>query len=298
MTKEYNYHTRVMGCDFDMTFIANSTAQADRYFMQANEIAQTYENRFSRFDLTSELSILNEKKSLKVSEDFLDVFWIAYRLYKQTNAKFNPLVKIANIGYDKSFEKISEDELMKLQNTEYDTNLDNVAVLKKQIILQKTQELDFGGFLKGYVAQKIAKSVKSEKGIIINIGGDMYVKGSDENRQKFVVEIAHPKDESKNISFSIINKALCTSGIYKRKWKTESGKKHHIINTDTKDSAQTDIMSASIIHSKGAVADAYATLVVSLGMRDAQKFLQKQKDIDFVLIDVNGDIIKSKGIKL
>ena len=39
MISEYNYHTRVMGCDFDMTFIAHSTNEADDYFTKAVEIA-------------------------------------------------------------------------------------------------------------------------------------------------------------------------------------------------------------------------------------------------------------------
>jgi len=298
MTNEYNYHTKIMGCDFDMSFIANSVAQADSYFIQTNEIAQLYEKKFSRFDKNSELSILNDKKSLKVSKEFLNVYWTAYHLYKKTSKRFNPLTQVASIGYNKSFEKINKDKLISLQNTKYDTNLDNVIVLKNQIILQRAQELDFGGFLKGYVVQKIVNSIDSNKGMIINIGGDMYAKSSSNDKKEFVVEIVNPLDELKNISFSIMNKALCTSGIYKRKWKTEFGKKHHIVDTKTRDSALTDIISASIICSDASVADAYATLAISSGFKYAINFLKKQRDIDFVLIKTNGDIIKSKGIKL
>ncbi len=282
-----------MGCDFDLTFIANSTAQADGYFTQASKMAQKYEKRFSRFDVDSELSILNDKKSLRVSDEFLNVYWVAYRIYKQTQGKFNPLMQVANVGYDKSFEKIDNDNSSQLENLDYDTNLDNVSIVKNQIILQETQKLDFGGFLKGYVTQKIAHSIKSDGGIIINIGGDMYVRGSDKDKNKFVVEVAHPADESKNISFPIINKSLCTSGVYRRKWTIDKSKKHHILDINTKDSAQTDVVSASVLHNKGAIADAFATVAVTLGMDRAENFLTKQNGVDFVLIDVNGDIITS-----
>jgi thiamine biosynthesis lipoprotein len=298
MWQEYNYHTRVMGCGFDMTFIAKTVAQADKYFIQANEIAKSYEKRFSRFDKNSELSLVNEKKSARVSRDFLEVYWVAYHLYKETQAQFNPLLQVSNIGYDKSFEKMDNSDCMEVKDVSYNTNLDDVTVLRHQIILQDSQKLDFGGFLKGYVAQKIAQSIKSNRGVIINIGGDMYVRGGDKDRKKFIVEIVHPVGESKNISFSILNKSLCTSGTYKRKWKTDNGSKHHILDSSTKDCTKTNLISASVVHSKGAVADAYATIAITLGLNGAKEFLERQGNVDFVLIDKKGDILKSDNIRL
>lgn len=292
MTKEYNYHTRTMGCDFDMTFIANSTAQADRYFTQAVKIAQSYEKRFSRFDSKSELSCMNKNKSVEVSRDFLDVYWVAYNLYKRTHTQFNPLLQVSCIGYDRSFDTMDDDESCVVNETVYNTNLDDVAILSHRIILQDSQKLDFGGFLKGHVAQKIAQTIDDVHGIIINIGGDMYVHGRDEERQKFIVEIAHPHDESKNISIPIMNKALCTSGTYKRKWKRNGEQKHHIVDAKSKDSTQTNVISASVMHQNGAVADAYATIAITRGSQKAQHFFSEQQ-IDFVMICDNGDILAS-----
>ncbi len=296
MAKEYNYHTRIMGCDFDMTFIAKTVAQADRYFTQANNIAKSFEKRFSRFDTTSELSFVNKNKSVEVSQEFLEVYWIAYDLYKKTHKRFNPLVKVSCIGYDKTFEKITDCKIDNLDENEYNINLDDVVILPHRMVLQDSQNLDFGGFLKGHVAQHIAENINSGYGIIINIGGDMYVRGSGQDGKKFIVEIAHPEDESKNISFSVLNKSLCTSGTYKRTWTSHNGKKHHILDTQTKDSTRTDIISASVIHKKGAIADAYATLAVILGSQKAKKFFDEQQ-IDFIFICSSGDIIISDNFK-
>jgi len=285
-----------MGCDFDMTFIAKTAAQADRYFTQAYNIAKSFEKKFSRFDRNSELSFANKNKSLKVSQEFLEVYWVAYDLYKKTHKQFNPLVQVSCIGYDKTFEKITDCKTDDLNKSDYNINLDDVVILPHRMILQDSQRLDFGGFLKGYVAQRIAEDINSGYGIIINIGGDMYVRDSGQDGKKFIVEIAHPKDESKNIFFSVLNKALCTSGTYKRTWTSHHGKKHHILDTKTKDSTRTDIMSASVIHEKGAVADAYATLAVTLGSQKAKKFFDEQQ-VEFVLVCSNGDIITSDNFK-
>ena len=296
MVREYNYHTRVMGCDFDMTFIAETSAQADSYFTQANSIAKLYEKKFSRFDSDSELSFINKNKSLEVSQEFLKIYWVAYNLYKKTHKKFNPLVQVSCIGYDETFEKITDCKVEGLNDREYNINLDEVVILPDRMILQDSQKLDFAGFLKGYVAEYIARSIDSKRGIIINIGGDMYVRGYDERGEKFIVEIAYPRDESKNISIPISNKSLCTSGTYRRIWTSQQGKKHHIIDAHTKDSTQTDVVSASVVHENGAIADAYATLAITLGSEKAQKFFIEQH-INFVIICANGDIITSDNFK-
>ena len=232
-----------------------------------------------------------------VSKEFLEVYLIAQSFYRKTNGKFNPLMQVSKIGYDKSFEKLGKDEIIQSKITDYDINMEQIVLKGNKITLEKTQKLDFNGFLKGYVVQKISQSIKSDNGFIINIGGDMYVKGVDQNQEKFIVEIVHPLDESKNISFPIKDKALCTSGIYKRKWKTANGKKHHILNTVTRDSAKTNILSVSILHSNGAKTDALATLAITLESKGVDAFLKEWQDLEYVLIDVRGDIITSKGFK-
>lgn len=296
MTQEYNYHTRVMGCDFDMTFIAQTAAQADGYFTQAVKIAQSYEKRFSRFDSNSELFLVNKNKSVEVTQKFLEVYWIAYDLYKGTQTQFNPLVQVSQIGYDRSFDKMTTEKSDDLNKIEYNINLDDIVILSDRMILQDSQKLDFGGFLKGHVAQIIAQKISNSDGVIINIGGDMYVKGVNQDQKAFSLEIAHPNDESKNILISIMNKALCTSGTYKRKWKQNDENKHHILHSDTRDSTKTDVVSASVIHESGAIADAYATLAVTLGSKKAAHFFD-ERQIKFVIICENDDILVSDDLK-
>lgn len=298
MLKEYNYHTKAMGCNFDMTFIAETETEADKYFIQAKTIVTAQEKRFSRFDKNSELSFLNKNKSLKFSPEFRDVYKIARDLYDQTKGQFNSLLQVARIGYDKTFEKIIDKENINSEEIEYNINMEDILISDQGIALGKKQQLDFGGFLKGYVTEKIAKSINSAYGMIINIGGDVYVRGKDQNKEKFVLEIINPRDGSKNISLEIFNESLCTSGTYKRLWEIKSlkNKKHHILDYKTRDSTQTDIISASVIHKNGAWADALATLAITLGSREAKKFFDTQK-IEFVAICTNGDIITSKIFK-
>lgn len=298
MLKEFNYHTRVMGCDFDLTFLTKDISVADQCFTRAVEMAEFYEKKFSRFNANSELSILNTAKSMAVTKEFFDVYEMALSLYRETSGIFNPLLQVSQIGYTKSFEKISSgDESLHIGNLRYNQNINDIVVNRDTITLQNDQLLDFGGFLKGYVVEKIAQELHECMDLIVNIGGDLFAKGKDENNENFVIEIEHPLDEKKNIFVSVNNEALCTSGTYKRKWIADGEKYHHIIDSMTRRNSKTDIISASVMHSSGSYADAYATYAISVGSKKAEKFFIS-KNINFVLICENGAIIKSANLNL
>ncbi len=296
METEYNYHTNIMGCDFDMTFITESEEEADKCFIKALSTASSYEKMFSRFDKSSELSQLNKHKTLVVSQEFLDIFFVAKELYKKTQKRFNPLLQVSKIGYNKSFDKLNKNQVCDFKFQTYDIDLEKIMVINNKIILQKNQNLDFGGFLKGFVVQKIANEIQNSKGSIINIGGDLYVNGLNGKNIPFEIEIINPCDKSKNIKLFLSNKTLCTSGVYKRTWKYNNIQKHHIINVNSMDSANTDIISTSVISEDGAIADAFATLSITLGSKKSINFFESQ-NIEYVIICKNNDIITSDNIR-
>jgi len=285
-----------MGCDFDLTFVSSSVSKADQYFTRALTIAMEYEDKFSRFKKNSELSLLNKYKSLAVSGEFLKVYKIAKKISKKTEGRFNVLEQVSSIGYNTSFEKLSRRQVEQKGSNEYNNNLSEIKIRNKSIYLKEKQSLDFGGFLKGLVVQDINRQINNKYGSIINIGGDLYVSGLDPANNKFKIEIINPLNKNNKIIVDITNTAICTSGVYKRKWKKGNINKHHILNPNYKDSAETDILSASIFHKNGALADAYATMSIVMKSKRAINFLNSQK-IPFVIITKDAKII-SKNIRL
>jgi len=174
---------------------------------------------------------------------------------------------------------------------EYNIDMEKIVVAGSKITLQENQVLDFGGFLKGHVAQVIVQSFPSISGVVVNIGGDIYVGGNS-----FEMEIINPIKGGKNIKVVLENEALCTSGVYKRKWKVDGQSKHHILDVKTKNSAMKEIISASVIDINGGRADAYATMAVAMGVEKAKKFFE-ENDISGVLICTDSAIIIVGSIK-
>ena len=214
MLKEYEFKDRVMGTDFVVSLVSQTEEAATSGYNQAIGIARAYENRFSRFIIDSELSTLNENKDLFVSDIFWQVFSVAENLYKETNAVFNPLLQISSLGYNKSFNDM-EKHLEVNPEVCYDASWDNIYFDKKQkrICLGPQQKLDFGGFLKGYVAEEIANTLKYYfTGIIINIGGDIFTYGEDENNMPFTFSVFNPITQKDFGHILLKNESVATSG--------------------------------------------------------------------------------------
>jgi len=314
MLKEYFFNAQVMGCDMDISIVMPTIMkdEARKIYAKILYDVQEYEKQFSRFLPESELSKVNKNSGTKtyITPHFTVIFQKAKELYTKTHSAFNPLLQVKKLGYINTFSDIQQknivDIIQKSSSNTYSYPIDFDSIILEQlennwyITLQKNQQLDFGGFLKGYIAEEMAqKAIQYEgvTGVIINIGGDIFSMGYDENTEPFIMSIYNPvtkKDISQNAGIILHNKALATSGNYKRVWQVGSEKRHHIVNPKTCTNPATDLVSASVVHSSGAFADALATVVMTKTSTDAQTFLQ-DFDVSYVLITSGGEILQNNN---
>jgi thiamine biosynthesis lipoprotein len=148
--------------------------------------------------------------------------------------------------------------------------------------------IDFGGIVKGWCVEQLAKQyIQNVHGIIINLGGDIAAFGNDLYTKKFQMSIWNPITK-KEISMKIHNEVLCTSGTYKRYW----GNYHHIIDPFILSSSQSDLLSASIIHKNGGICEAIATACIIWGKEKSINFLEQEK-ISYLLIEKTGEIMQN-----
>jgi len=296
MLEEFEYNGKAMGTDYSIAIVCDSKELADRLYDNTKNDIHEYESCFSRFLPNSELSILNENKSMIVSKKLFYVTEKSYELFTTTRGIFNPLIQVSRLGYDKNFNDI-KDVLNTEDNSYYDIDFSSVVLDKNKlhINLNEGQRLDYGGFLKGYLAEILAKKIKlySNKinGVIVNLGGDIYTEGLDKNGEKFVFNIYNPVLKNNEINVTLYNQGLATSGIYKRSWSFIGKKMHHILDFSGKKNPESDVVSASVIHRDGAIAEAFTKVFISVDYKEALKILGN--DIKFVIIKNNGEVVKN-----
>ncbi|MNY14984.1 Thiamine biosynthesis lipoprotein ApbE precursor [compost metagenome] len=134
---------------------------------------------------------------------------------------------------------------------------------------------------------------------LVELGGELKAKGKKEN-ENWKVGIDKPDEKSTSerklkAVIHLNNKALATSGNY-RKFYVENGQKFsHIINPRTGYPARQNLLSATVIADEGIVADAYATAFMVMGLKKSIQFLEDNKDLKLSVYFVYDDSGKLKS---
>lgn len=284
-----------MGSEASLSIIAPDQDTADTVADTLFAIAEAKEARFSRFRETSELSILNRDRTLVVSQDFMDALLLGRKLYQKTSGIFNPLVDISRFGYDADITEVKgTDRAGRKDGTPYSIDIDTIQIDQETmtVSLQTGQSLDFGGYMKGHTAEKMAKAAIGCAGVIVNLGGDIYARGIDAEGKPFVFTVDHPIDPNTDVSFFATNVGIATSGSYNRHWNHNGTPFFHILDSSGTQNPKTELVSTTVIAATGAEADAYATVALVLGAAKGAAFL-KELGLEYCFIKENGSVVLS-----
>ncbi len=155
------------------------------------------------------------------------------------------------------------------------TERDGVTVLS----MPEGVQIDLGGIVKGYADDRVA-GIFAEYGIedaIINLGGDVRVMGTRPDGTPWRVGIRDPEDSDGYLGgLALSDVTVVTSGGYERYFEDEETgvRYHHIIDPRTGISADSGLISVSVISSDGTLADALSTAIFVMGTEDALEYCE------------------------
>ena len=294
--QEFTYTGKAMGTDFSVSIVSEDETVARTLFESAGSTVHAYEARFSRFLPESELSQLNATRTAIVSPEFLEALLEAERLFELTHGVFNPLVQIDRFGYVTSFETLENTTSTPSPEEPYDIDFSTTSIDPevRSVILNEGQKLDFGGFLKGFLAEKIAKELMNSEnivqGVIVNLGGDIHTQGLDAEGAPFLFSIYNPITQKDDFHLPLKDASLATSGIYKRTWMHGDIPTHHILDPSGTHNPDSDIVSASVVHEHGGMTEACAKVFLSLGIEKASQVLEGHS-MRYIIINKNGTLL-------
>lgn len=155
--------------------------------------------------------------------------------------------------------------------------------------------LDFGGFAKGVALDHAVRRL-AEFGIhnaIINAGGDLNAIGQHGNRL-WRVGVRDPSGQGLVASLEVTGaEAVYTSGNYERYREHEGIRYSHIIDPRTGMPVE-HIVSATVIDTSGARADAAATALSVAGPAEWERIARRMHLRNVMLIDENGRVYMSR----
>ena len=144
----------------------------------------------------------------------------------------------------------------------------------------KNSKLDFNGIAQGHSVDIIADYLdkKHIQDYFVEIGGEITVKGKNPKKESWKIGIDQPVENSSPGSndFQLIvalnNLSLATSGNYRKFYEKDGMKYSHTIDPKTGYPVQHSLLSVTVIHKQAAIADAYATAFMVMGVDKAKEF--------------------------
>jgi len=281
-------------------FMLNTVINITAYGEKANEAIQAafddvkrIENLLSCHIETSEISKINaiaHKEKVEISEETLFVLKKALEMSQKTDGAFDisvkPLADLWNITAENPVIP-SESEITKAKSC---VGYENIVIDGNTIFFKKEGvQIDLGGAAKGYCADKVCQVLKHYgiKNALIDLGGNIYALGKNEKGQDWRIGLQAPKGvrgeyfEVENLS----DKSAVTSGSYERYFEKEGKIYHHILDPKTGYSADTGLISVTVIGKNSFECDMLSTAIFVMGEENFNKISQNFDYEKYVTVD-------------
>lgn len=290
---------KALGSEIIITLKVSENVAVDNHiFGLIRQTIRRFEKKFSRFLPKSELSYVNLKagRAVSISDDFVDLAWKSIKASIATDGLFNPFIlpALQNIGYVGSWSEVQKEQPNLNFSNRRICSVQDIKLGINLIEIPSHSALDFGGIGKGYILDKIAGIIDSQRfdNYWLSFGGDIICSGSDISGHGWQIGIASARDNSKQIDTIYTNGekiAIATSGITKRKGIKKGNEWHHIIDPRTGLPAQSDIITATVVTETAILADVYAKTLVIMGADRAKDFV-KNKEIKMAILQTKNKL--------
>jgi thiamine biosynthesis lipoprotein len=157
--------------------------------------------------------------------------------------------------------------------------------------------LALNSFVKSYIAGRAADAAletSGAQGLVINIGGDLVVRGN----WKEPVDVSDPKSDAENgapiARLVIHDRTIATSGDYRRGVEIAGRHYSHIVDPRTGKTAD-QVISSTVIAQSPATAGALATALSVLTPEESARIVAATPGVEYLLVTESGKRIASPG---
>jgi len=277
----------------------------------AQSIIVNFEKKFSRFLIGNELADFNNFSGgeFLASKEFIEIVGVAQKMHERTAGIFDPTIigNLEEVGYDKSFvlaDKNITDKKVDREKLKQDfagrVRFSNLKITDDKIIKPSGLRVDFGGLGKGYIVDRLSKTIFAEiENYWISAGGDIVARGHDEGIVGWKIGVQNPHQPTEEI-FQIKTKGekigIATSGIFQRRGKSGDFEWHHVIDARTGLPTENNILAVTAIAPSAMESDVFAKTVLILGSEEGLKFIEAQSEAASIIFLKDGEVIFSKRV--
>jgi thiamine biosynthesis lipoprotein len=252
----------------------------DGHCTAAEEQVYRLERLWSRFDPDSEVSRMNAAagETVTVTTETFALVEKAVLAWQMTDGRFDPTMahRIVDLGYDRSFETINSldmaDTVRAASGAVEDRSAGCGDILLSRydctVRLPPGLGFDPGGIGKGLAADIVSKAAidNGAWGVLVNLGGDLRVRGTPPSGDAWMVTITEPTVANHPLAtIALTDGGLATSTTRKRRWRMACVENHHLLDPVTGLPADTDVDLVSAVAGDAWWAEAAATALIVPG---------------------------------
>lgn len=251
------------------------------------------DNSLSPYNKHSIISHINHNVDTALNEHFTHVFNLAQKISSETEGAFDitvaPLVNAWGFGFKHSIDIDS----MTIDSLQQIVGYQKIKLENNRIIKQNEQVmLDCSAIAKGYGVDIVAQTLdkKGVKHYMVDIGGEVVVKGKNPRMKTWRIGINKPIEDSLSVNqelqtiLEVSNVGMATSGNY-RKFYYKNGKRYaHTIDPRLGYPVQHNILSATVLAKDCTTADAYATAFMVMGLEKSKAFCEEHPELNAYFI--------------
>lgn len=260
------------------------------------------EARLSRFLADSELTRLNSRPDewVVVSAEFWPLLTRALELAAATDGRFDPTIlpALEHAGYTRSFDALGATAPAPAAPPRpVDYRAVALDPARRAVRLPPGVRIDLGGIAKGHTAQQALRHLRRWGACLLDAGGDLVAGAAPVGQPGWPVAVAAPWADGERVArLWLADGCLATSGVDYRRWQQAGRSRHHIIDPRTGDSAETDLLTVTVLAADACTAEAWATAALVAGRERGRALLTRHR-LPAVLIDAAGRVTLTPAMR-
>ncbi|WP_240775598.1 FAD:protein FMN transferase [Sphingobacterium psychroaquaticum] len=253
------------------------------------------------------ISSFNKATTREIEMDGMmrDVVRRSFDINKQSKGMFDltvkPLVSLWGFGPERIRQWPTQGQIDSVMEF---VGMDKLKVKGKRLLKKRNEvSIDVNGIAQGYSVDVLARFLDKQHvtSYMVELGGEIKTKGRKEGGETYKVAIERPEgDVESSFVLSLFNKAVTTSGNYRKAFDVDGKKVHHHINPYDGYPLQNNIASVTVIAETAMDADAYDNVFMALPVAEGLKLANSIRNLELYIIYKEGDLFReafSTGFK-
>jgi thiamine biosynthesis lipoprotein len=297
-----SHYENVLGTSLEFKITSISEQEVEKAESAALAEIERLSSIFSAYDTNSEFSKWMKQdlnKPVKVSKELFGMLNLFEQWKKRTNGALNASAAVAGKLWSDAAKNQQIPSTLALKNAVIAMQQENYKLDEANLTATRLTNtpLVMNTFAKSYIinlACDAALASSKINAVVVNIGGDLVIKGD----VKDLVNVTNPQANAENDAplayLTVSNRAVATSGNYRRGEQIGKHWYSHIVDPRTAKPVE-GVISATVIAPNATDAGALATAFNVLTIEESKALASTVDSAEYLIITSTGKRIESKG---